>query len=147
MIFLSIPLVTLFGMLGGQLNKLFRPIGIPLAIIGAYFIHPNHEWFCILPTLLYGVILTIGYGENSKLFKLFNDDEMTMDVYSILCCIPLIITFLLTKNLTSAFGILIVLGAFQIRLGSIGKIGKYDILWNDFFRWGAVGIAMAWALS
>lgn len=147
MIFWSVPLVILFGMLGGQINKLFRPIGIPLSIAAIYAIHHNHEWWCILPTFLYGFLITLGYGPNSKLFEFLQDEELAIDAYSVICCLPIVFTFLLTKNLNAAFGILIVLGAFQIKLGSLGKIGKYDIEINDIFRWSAIGIAMAWALS
>lgn len=146
MIFLCIPLCILFGMLGGQINKLFRPIGISLSIFLIYLIWHNHSWLYGLPSLLYGLELTLGYGENSLFMKWFKNDENIRDFYSFICCIPVIISMVLTKNIFSVFGILLIIISFQLRLGSFGKIGKYDILPEDIFRWGSVGLAMSLAL-
>lgn len=146
MIFLCIPLVIFFGCLGGQLNKLFRPIGIPLSIMGVYLIKYNHPWFCVLPVLLYGFELTLGYGENSKLMKWFKDDRLVRLIYSSLCCIPLTLCVFLTGNYMALLGTFFILLAFQLEFGSWGKIGKYDVLGDDVVRWGILGVCVSFAL-
>lgn len=148
MIFLSVPLVVLFGMLGGQVNKLFRPIGITLTLIATYLLtgHLSTWWIC-LPTLTYGLVLSFGYGENSKLMKWLKSDEVVRIVFSFMCCVPVWIVIALTNNYLSALGAFAIVGAFQIRMGSWGKIGKYDILPEDLFRYLAIGGAMTWALG
>lgn len=146
MIFLLAPMVSILWALGGQINKLIRPIGIPLLTVLFYIIHHNHPWWCVLPVFLYGGILTIGYGEDSKLMKLLGNDELVRDVYSIICCIPITLMILLTGNLLALIGILLILGAFQIRLGSLGRIGKCDILPEDLIRGFIIGLAISLAL-
>lgn len=132
--------------MGGQINKIIRPIAIPLTIVSVYGIWHNHPWYCVLPALLYGFILTIGYGEGSKLMKLLKSDELVRDFYSALCAVPVFITCVLTQKWFSMFGCVGVVIAFQLREGSWGKIGKYDILPDDLFRGLALGLAVSWAL-
>jgi len=133
-------------MLGGQINKLFRPIGMTISIALAYLIWHNHPWWCVLPVLLYAIDLDLGYGPNSKLFKWLKDDELVRDVYGVLCAIPVFLTCALTQKWFSMFGCLGVIVAYQLREGSWGRIGKYDILPDDLFRGLAIGLAMSWAL-
>lgn len=146
MIFLSILLVVIFWMLGGQLNKLFRPIGVPLSIIGIYLLWHNHSIWCILPTLLYGFELTLGYGENSKLMKWLHKEETIRTVYSFMCSLPVVIICALTHNWFSVISIIGIIIAFHLDLGSWGKIGKYDILPDDLFRGLSIGLAISFAL-
>lgn len=146
MIFLSIPLCILFSCLGGQINKLFRPIGIPLSIIGVYLLWHAHSWTYCLPVLGYGFIDTLGYGVNSKLMKWLKDDILVRDVFSILQCIPLIFTIALTQNWNACLGIMFILMAYQLRIDPWFKIGKYDVLPDDIARGASVGLAMSLAL-
>lgn len=144
---LSIPFITLFWCLGGQINKLFKPIGVTLSLIVFFFIAHHHPWYCILPSLLYGFELSLGYGENSLLMKWLKDDELVRDVYSLLCCIPPIFTIALTQNWNAYFGLLFILVAFQFKLPSLGKIGKYDIITDDILRGLSIAVANFWALK
>lgn len=146
MIFTCIPLVILLWCLAGQINKLFRPIGVPLSIIAIYLLWHNHSIWYFIPTLLYGFELTLGYGDDSRLMKWLRNDESVRVVYSIMCCIPVIITCALTENWLSSISILGIIGAFQLRLGSLGKIGKYDFLSDDIFRGLSIGFGMSLAL-
>lgn len=146
MIFLIVPLVTILWMVAGQINKLFRPIGIPLSTIGVYCLLVNGVWWYCLPSLLYGFELTNGYGDNSKLMKWLKNDETVRIVYSVMCCLPVMITIAMTQNWSSSFSLLLILLAFQLRLGSWGKLGKYDILADDFFRGISIGLAISLAL-
>lgn len=145
MIFLCVPLCIVFGMLGGQINKLFRPIGITLSIIGIYLVFHNHPWWVCLPTLIYGGWLSMGYGENSKLMKWFKSDEIVRIVFSLICCVPPVLCSVFT-HLWSMWSIVLILVAFQVRMGSWGKVFGKDILPEDIFRWGAVGLSMSISL-
>lgn len=134
MIFFSIPLVVLFYMLGGQINKLFRPIGVSLSM---YLLSLHHPLIA-LPVLLYGGLLLIGYGENSKLMKWLKSEQAVRIVIGLLVSIPvLIITFITRKWIIGGLGIVAIVACSCIRLGAWGKIGKYDILPVDIIR-GAV---------
>lgn len=133
-------------MLGGQINKLFRPIGVPLSIVGVYSMFHNHPvWMC-LPALLYGGILTLGYGVNSRLMKWLEDEQRIRIVLGILVGLPVIFTSALTQNWLAIVGFPVIVACSCIRMGSWGKIGKYDILPVDIFRGLAVGLANAVAL-
>lgn len=146
MIFLCIPLVVLFYMLGGQINKLFRPIGVPLSIFGIYFIAHNHSLWMGIPVLLYSGILTLGYGVNSKLMKWFKSEQLVRILLGLLISLPVLITILLTHNWISLFGIPLIVGCSCIRLGGWGKIGSFEILPVDIFRGLSLGIAISLAL-
>lgn len=146
MIFFCIPLVILFWILGGQINKLFKPIGVTLSIIGIYLLWHNYSVWYFIPTLFYAFWLTFGYGDDSKLMKWLRNDESVRIIYSIMCCLPVIITCALTKQWLDSIGIIGILIAFQLKLWSWGKIGKYDLLPEDIFRGLSIGLAMSLAL-
>lgn len=146
MIFLSCIPIALFWCLGGQINKLFKPIGVTLSLIGCFFLFAHKPWWCVLPSLLYAGELTLGYGEDGKLMKWLQNDELVRIVFSLLCCIPVCFTIALTQNYYAFFSLLLILGAFQLKLGSWGKIGKYDILPDDISRGTSIAIAMSCAL-
>lgn len=146
MIFLCIPAVVLFFMLGGQIQKLFRPIGITLSIATMYLICTKDAPLFVIPTLLYGGILTIGYGENSKLMKWLKTEQKVRIIYGILLALPVILSISLTQRWEALLSIPFVVASNMLRIGSIGKIGKYDILPTDIVRGLAVGLAMSWAL-
>ncbi len=140
MIFLCIPLTILFFMLGGQINKLFRPIGVPLSIILC-----SWSWYA-LSALPYGITLTLGYGENSKLMKWLKSEQKVRIVCGLLDGIPVLIAVLLKHHWWALVGIPAIVAVECVRMGSWGKVGKYDILPVDIFRGAIRGIAMVGAL-
>lgn len=146
MIFLSVPLVVLFYMLGGQINKLFRPIGVPLTFVGLYWLFYRETWMISLPCLLYGVILTQGYGVNSKLMKWLKSEQAVRIVLGIMVATPIPIVVALTHNWMALFGFPVIVACSCIRLGSWGKIWNYDILPVDIIRGLVLGLSMSWAL-
>lgn len=146
MIFLSIPLVILFFMLGGQINKLFRPIGVPLSFILTYAIWHNYSVWLVAPVLFYGFTLSLGYGENSKLMKWLKSEQLVRIVLGLLNTIPVIILTTLTMHYWNYLFVPIIVAVECIRMGSWGKIGKYDILPVDIFRGLAIGLATSWSL-
>lgn len=146
MIFWCIPLIVLFEVLGGQISKLFRPIGIPLSLAIVYAIWHNHPFSYIWPSLIYAIVLNLGYGENSKLYKWLGSEQMVRIVYGCLLGLPVVITSALTMNWLALLGFPLIVAACCIRLGSWGKIGRFDILPVDILRGLAIGLAMSFAL-
>lgn len=150
MIFLSIPLVVLFYMLGGQLNKLFRPIGVPLSIFGVYFLAHNHPVWMGLPVLLYGGLLTLGYGVNSKLMKWLKSEQKVRIALGLAVSVPVPLIVLFTHNWWALVGVPVIVGCSCIRLGAWGSFNlfgrKFDILPVDIIRGLAVSLAVSWAL-
>lgn len=153
MIFSCVPLVILFFMLGGQINKLFRPIGVPLSIFCFYLLSHKHPIWMGLPSLLYGFFLTQGYGENSLLMKWLKSEQWVRIVIGLYNTIPVIFTVLFTHNWWALLGVPVIVACSCIRMGKWGTIklfkvlGKdFDILPVDIFRGLAVGLAMSLAL-
>lgn len=133
-------------MLGGQINKLFRPIGVSLSIFGIYLLFHNHPIWMGTPALLYGGILTIGYGRVSKLMLWLKSEQLVRIIYGLIVSIPVALVSLLNLKWSGLFGVPLIVACSCIRMGSWGKIGKYDILPVDILRGLAVGLAMSWAL-
>lgn len=146
MIFLSIPFCILFFMLGGQINKLFRPIGVTLSIVGLYLVVHHHSVWLILPSLYYGFTLTLGYGENSKLMKWLKSEQVVRIVLGISSGVPVLITILFSHNWWALFGFPVIVGVECIRMGKWFSIGKFDVLPVDIFRGVALSVAMSIAL-
>ncbi len=146
MIFLIVPFCILFSVLGGQINKLFRPIGITLTILFVYAIWHNHSLWCVFPVLLYGVIYTLGYGDNSKLMKWLKSEQLVRIVLGLLISIPIVICSVLTTNWLVIFSVPFIVAVECIRMGSWGKIGKFDVLPVDILRGIALGLGISFAL-
>jgi len=136
---ISVPLVILAWVLGGQINKLIRPIAVPLSLgLGCLLGHVH--WYLILPVLLYGFTLTLGHGQDSKLMKWLKSEQELRIVVGLINALPIFIVALLNHPI-NVLWVLIIVAVFCIRLGSWGKIGKYDILPVDIFRGLIVGLA------
>jgi hypothetical protein len=147
MIFLSVPFVILAWMWGGQTEKWVRPVGVALSIYLIYLAFNLHTWYLGLPALMYGGELTFGYGEKSLFHKLAKgNDELIRIYYSIWCCIPVLVSCAIQGHWLRMLSCALIIGAFQIRAGSLGKIGKYDILIEDIARSLAVGTSMCISL-
>lgn len=147
MIFLSVPLCVLFFILGGQINKLFRPIGVTLSIIGMYAAFHNYSVWLFLPCLWYGFTLSLGYGENSKLMKWLKSEQWVRIWLGLSSSLPVMIIAGLTMNWWCFGTAPIVLVAVEcIRMGKWFSVGKFDVLPVDIFRGLALGLAISWAL-
>lgn len=146
MIFITVLPIIVFFMLGGQINKYYRPLGICLSLGLGWLIWHNHPWGCILPSVSYFGILLIGYGEHSLLMKIFKEEQSVRICYGILLGMPVLVTSFLTGNLWAILGFPLVVTSCMVRLGSLGRIGKFDILPTDFLRGLALGCAMCAAL-
>lgn len=148
MTFLSVPLVILFYMIGGQTMKWIRPVGVALSLYGAYLAsHLTHP-LVGLPALLFGLELAFGYGENSFFSKIDNhNDEETRILYSIWCCLALVGTCIALGRWVELSGCLLIVGGFQVRAGAAPfKVFGKDFLYEDLARSLAIGVAMSWAL-
>ena len=140
-------LLMILGMIGGQINKAVRRFGIPsVAVIYGMVkaIKKNNRKrdkakFIIFTLLI--PILSMGYGVDSLLTKVFKKDWIVRIAYAFLLSIPIAI-YMFT---TSQFGFnyiyyLISLAlAYSVRAGSLWKIGKYDILIEDMIRYFVLG--------
>lgn len=125
-------LITLFGMWGGQTMKWTRRYLIPIIATLYTKLKKEHKNKAFILLALIG-ILSMGYGVNSFLRTkiCFNNDALTRIVYGVLLSIP----FLILGNWYA----LILPIVFSIRAGGF-KIGKYDFLWEDFWRYSTIGM-------
>lgn len=147
MIFWCVPLVVLAFMAGGQFNKLFRPICVPFSIIVVYWLFYPDTVLVTLPVLLYGFLLTLGYGVNSRLMKWLRSEQAVRIVYGVLIAIPVLILSVITTNWAAILWVPVIVANSCIRMGSWGKIGKYDILPVDIIRGATLGLAVSCALA
>lgn len=152
MILLIIPIITILYMIGGQVHKAVRRFGIPtLAVIVSNWEGKKKD-VAIRKALLLSlaIVLSMGYGVESKLMKVFKSDILVRIVYPIMLMIPFYVTnamgpghhWFVMLELTALMCV-----AFIIPGGSAGKIGKYDILIEDIFRGLALGIVIIYMIS
>ena len=133
---LIIPVVTILGMMGGQgmLGKTPRRYGVPIASL---LVAIKKKKYKSLFFVIWMVLLSMGYGIDSKLAKVFKKDWIVRIAYGLLLSVPLI-------ALGSWYGIVALPLAFSIRAGGF-KIWKYDWLWEDFIRYLTLGV-LVWLI-
>lgn len=125
--------ITLLGCLGGQINKSFRRYILPLLAFSYTSLKKKGKKWRAFYYLILIAVLSLGYGEHSKLRKfLKGSDTWTRIVIGLLCSIP----FLFWGKWYSLIALPV---AFSIRAGGI-KIGKYDLLFEDVIKYGVIGI-------
>ncbi len=149
---LLIVAICLLWLISGQMIKGLRRYAIPV-IATAYVVmlkDKRKRWLAGLMLIL-SAILSLGYGENSDIRKfLGGSDFLTRIVISIMIAsIPITYIFLSQKHTNicdtswSILTIIIVnVVAWQVHAGSLGKIGRYDILIEDICRALALGISI-----
>ena len=125
--------ITALGMIGGQCKKWTRRYIMP-SLASAYTVlkrkKARYKGLFLLSLIGF---LSMGYGEGSWLRnKLGGSDVLTRIVYGALLSIP----FWIVGKWWAG---LILPGTFLVRAGSF-KVGKYDWLWEDFIRYGSLGI-------
>ena len=116
-------ILTLLGMAGGQGKKYLRRIALP--IVAALTTKQ-------LYLLLYIPILAIGYGQNSVLMGFLGGDSLVRVVYAVLLSIPLVFRG------KWVIPTICLIAAFQVRAGSLGHFGDFDILIEDIVRYGTL---------
>lgn len=146
MIFISVPLVVIYFLLGGQINKLFRPIGVTLSILTVYGLFHNHPLWCAIPVLWYAFTLTLGYGEDSFLMKWLESEKKVRIVLGVSSALPVLFCSVLTMNWLALIFIPVIVAVECIRMGKWFSIGSFDILPVDIFRGLALGTAISCAL-
>lgn len=125
--------MVLAGMVGGQKNKSVRRFGLPgLAFLTAWRFD-GLQWRDAA-FLLIAPVLVMGYGENSHLMGWIGVEWAVRAIYAFLLAIPFV--FFGWRRWLCACVLLIV--AFQVQAGSLGKIGPYDILIEDIVRYGVL---------
>ena len=146
-------LIMVLWMIGGQFQKGARRFGVPgISLVVSLYSQwkkDKKNWRVLVFLLLIPVLCT-GYGVSSVLMRIFKKDWTVRLMYAIMLSIPYGIYIALTpaNTMTQYFIITIALiGAFQVRAGSLGKIGKYDILIEDIVRSLTVGYALQWVLA
>ncbi len=144
-IFFCVPFIVLFFMLGGQINKLFRPIGVTLSILITYLFSYHVEW-AFVPSLWYAFTLTLGYGEDSKLMKWLKSEQKVRIVLGLSSALPILLTVGLTHNFLALCMIPVIVAVECIRMGKWFSIGKFDVLPVDIFRGLVLGLGMSLAL-
>jgi len=137
-------LVMILGMIGGQRIKAVRRYGIPA--LSATFIKiglkpdkTRKDWvkYHLLVVLMF--VLSMGYGEHSWLRSVFKTDWATRFIYA--CLISLV--FIIAPWQLYLVCLLALVVVFQIRAGSLGQIGRYDILVEDILRYYTLGWCVA----
>lgn len=126
--------ITICGMWGGQCNKWVRRYLLPaIAVTYPLAKKEKKKWKALWLLSLMG-ILSMGYGENSKLRKLLKgNDFWTRIVYGLLVSLPF---WFLGKGYAS----IILPIAWSIRAGGFKLPGDKDFLWEDFARYMILGI-------
>ena len=131
--------ITFLGMYGGQKKKATRRFGIPFF---SFFIKLKELKLKSLAFLLLIPILCMGYGVNSFLMNILNNDTLVRIVYGALLSLPFMF-FGIRKWLISLISLVI---AFNIRAGCLFTIGDFDLLWEDFVRYSTLGILIVFLI-
>ena len=128
-----IPIVIVLGMIGGQALKWTRRFVLPVSsvLIGLRKKNKRTYWLALL-----ALVLSMGYGENSRLSKLCGGrDWLVRWVYGLLLGI-------VVACAGFVYGVIIMPIVWLVHLPYSFKIGKYDWLWEDFVRYSALGICI-----
>lgn len=132
-----IPITIALGMLGGQMMKWTRRFGIPLSSLAVVVSKEKtrKDWKKYVLALL-ALVLSMGYGENSKLSKLCGGrDWLVRMVYGVLLGIIVAVAGFV-------YGVIIMPLIWVLHIPYSFKIGKYDFLWEDFVRYSGLGFCI-----
>ena len=122
------------GMIGGQCNKWIRRYLLPFIVIFYTRARKGKKKFKSLLFLPLIGILSMGYGENSKLRKLLmGNDIWTRVVYGLLVSVP----FVFFGKWYAAIALPI---AYSIRAGGFKITETKQFLIEDFIRFLTIGL-------
>lgn len=146
MIWTIIPIVVILWLIGGQCWKPARRYLIPIiATLYASFLKDRRKRWLAPLLLLLSAILSLGYGENSALRKLLCGSDFWTRVVMALLIASVPITYGIFSHGASMSIITVTavnLLAWQVRAGSLFKIGRYDVLIDDIARASALGLSI-----
>jgi len=126
---LIVIVITALGMIGGQCHKYTRRYILP-TVASAYM---RKKGFKATIYLLLMGILSMGYGQNSKLRKICRTDTLTRIVYGILVSIP----FLLFGKY---YAIIVLPLAWSVRAGGFEITPGKHFLYEDLCRFLTIGL-------
>ena len=134
---LLVVIVTIMGMVGGQMVKGVRRFGIPGITMSwttykATKEKPKWREYCLV---LLAFILSMGYGENSWLRKLCKEDWITRIAYGLILSVPFLVLQLWVAPLVLAL-------AWSVRAGGFKIYKDYDFLLEDLVRYFALGLCI-----
>ena len=136
--FFTTIIIAFMGMFGGQKEKSVRRFGIPgfafLASLTSNFTMRDFGLLLLIP------FLCSGYGVNSLLMEWFNLDWLVRIVFAIGLSLPFLF-YGIKRWLIALVGLTL---AFQVRAGSLGTIGDFDILIEDIVRYTTLGILISY---
>ena len=135
---IAIPIVIVLGMLGGQTWKWTRRYVLPASVILIDINNSKNKkkyWLLLLM-----LVLTMGYGVDSKLGKLLGGkDWLVRLVYGLLVGIVVALAGFV-------WSVIVMPIAWLVRIPYSFKVGKFDFLWEDFVRYSALGLCIWRAL-
>jgi hypothetical protein len=134
------------GMQGGQWIKGVRRFGIPgisVTFAAAKDIKDKKlRWrLYLLSTLSF--LLAMGYGENSIYTKVFKKDWLVRIMYGLTLSIP----FLVINWRVGLASMILLPGAWSLRLGKFKIYKDFDFLWEDFARYTTLGCIIAYTIG
>lgn len=140
--------VNILWLIGGQLNKAMRRYCLPLVCAFKGHLEPrkgHRRWYIpVMVSLLLVGILSMGYGVDSWLKKMCGGVEwvtrLVMSLLVVAAITPIMIDNFSWLKLTIT--LIMSIAAWQVRAGSLAKIGRYDILLEDICRASALAIAI-----
>ncbi len=160
--------VMLLWLASGQFLKGLRRFGIPgvstiVLILNKLFSEPKslkekeerdsmntREWVAIgVYAIVLPFLLAVGYGESSWLRKVLGGNDLTTRAtYGTMLSLPILVYILLVGVSPWRYLVILValIGAFLVRAGSLGKVGKYDILIEDIVRSLTFGSSLVFVL-
>lgn len=146
-------IICVCWMIGGQLNKAVRRFCIPSlavavtlwrAFLNNRSKNPRVAWAAFAWCLVIP-ILSMGYGVDSWLGKIFKKELTLRMAYAIMCSLPFLIFERVTGEPWWLTGVTVValVVAFQVRADKLGTWGKFDFLIEDIVRGLVFGTLVA----
>lgn len=113
--------------------KWTRRYGVPLSSAMFLYVHKKEKKWKALITGWLLVALSLGYGQNSTLFRILGGkDWLVRIVYGLIISVPF-----LFWGMWYASPVLVL--AYSFRAGGIKISNKYDFLFEDFVRFTTLG--------
>lgn len=146
--YILLPLIPILWLIGGQFWKLARRVLLPVvASIYAYLSRKKDDKRKWLPVtiLSFIAVLSAGYGTDSIIKRLcFGNETLTRIFMAVLISSLFVCYLFLNHGKLILIPIIYALNliAWQVRAGSLCKIGKYDLLIEDLCRSFAFSISL-----